>query len=89
MTHIELMTSADVLAHVRNILADTKAEVELDWYNDDTRWCIEVYVRNGDWKHDHLYIKNIMAENGFNLIDSETLDEDASPDGYSAIYYFD
>ena len=30
---------------------------------------ITIAVENGDWKHDHLALKQVMYENGFELIE--------------------
>ena len=88
MEHPELITSTDVLAYVRNLLKDTKAEVELEWLNDDTTWNIVIYVNNGDLKRDHIRIKETMINDGFTLVDYDDIDYKTPNDCYSAIYWF-
>ena len=59
------------------------------WYDTNS---ISVEIRNGDWKHDHLYAKHIVKElaekegiaNRLNI--SEEITEDSQDDSYSAIH---
>ena len=52
---------------------DNKIGIEITW---------------GDWKHDHLYINNIIPERfGLEFDDEEVIEEDGS-DTYSSIHYF-
>ena len=55
------------------------------WVNLDGT--IEIKGEWGDWKHDHLYLDNVMKENGWNPIGTETTEEDGS-DCYSALHTF-
>ena len=48
---------------------------------------IDVYVKWGDWKHDHLFINFIMKKNNYRLV-SETTTEENGDDAYSSIHKF-
>ena len=52
------------------------------------RPAIAVEIEWGDWKHDHIFVDNILERNGFVHIANEVTNEDGS-DCYSAIHYFD
>lgn len=45
-----------------------------------------ITIINGDWKHDHQFLKNVMMENGFKCIDEYITDSDC--DCYSCEYTF-
>jgi len=48
---------------------------------------LHVEVIWGDWKHDHIALKNVLAKNKILLALSKTIEEDGS-DAYSASYTF-
>jgi len=48
---------------------------------------VEVYVEDGDWKHEHLVLQRLMEENGFTLVCRENTREDGS-DCYSAVHTY-
>lgn len=48
---------------------------------------VMIYVEWGDWKHDHIYLRNIMQKHGFHLISEEVTEEDGS-DAYSATHIY-
>lgn len=56
-------------------------------------WCIEsngdvwVNVVWGDWKHDHIYLVNVMKENGY-IRTSLVITEEDDTDAYTAEYLF-
>lgn len=59
-------------------------------YHEDND--VKVLVEDGDWKHDHLYVKQLVRDfysaRGLTIrIESETVREDGS-DCYSAIHHF-
>ena len=48
---------------------------------------VAVDIEWGDWKHEHLWCKNLMEYLGYKEIGSKVTEEDGS-DTYSAIHYF-
>lgn len=48
---------------------------------------ISIYIEWGDWKHDHLFLRNLMYEKGYIRVRTEVTEENGS-DCYSAIHYF-
>lgn len=56
-------------------------------------WFIEsngdvwVNVVCGDWKHDHIYLVNVMKENGY-IRTSKVITEENDTDAYTAEYLF-
>lgn len=49
---------------------------------------IEITVTDGDWKHDHLALKNVMKKAGYILFKRFITDESNGDDSFSAIYTF-
>ena len=47
---------------------------------------VYVSVFDGDWKHDHLFLKNVMEQNGFECVDEYITDSDS--DCYDCEYTF-
>lgn len=58
-----------------------------DWDFDLNLPVIYIYVIWGDWKHDHIYLKNVMKDNGFVYVGEEVTEEDGS-DCYSATHTY-
>ena len=84
-----MMTCSDVLENVRTLLKDIpQAEAEIDWYDDDTHWHIEVYVSKG-YSETHARVLNTMIKNGYALTDFENnTEEDDNHVIYSSVYWF-
>ena len=57
-------------------------------FDIDSQGFIEITVEDGDWKHDHIRLKNLMAKNGYVLFGSKEIGEDTGGDWYSAIHKF-
>lgn len=57
-------------------------------FDVDSQGFIEITVEDGDWKHDHIRLKNLMAKNGYILFGSKEIGEDTGGDWYSAIHKF-
>lgn len=72
-------------AQIGKILADNKMSYD---YDINPQGTIEITVEDGDWKHDHLRLKTIMAKNGFFHFGRDMKGEDPGDDSYSAIHYF-
>ena len=69
---------------VSKILKDGKISGEVDVYPDGE---VTVLIEWGDWKHDHLRLKQIMEQNGFSQTDERLTEEDGS-DCYSAEHIY-
>lgn len=50
--------------------------------------CMEIEVTWGDWKHEHIWLKNLMKEFGYEHIREDVTEEDGG-DTYSAIHTFE
>lgn len=48
---------------------------------------VEIYVEDGDWKHEHLVLRHLMEENGFTFMGKEITNENGS-DCYSAVHTY-
>jgi len=57
-------------------------------FDIDSQGFIEITVEDGDWKHDHIRLKNLMAKNGYIFFGSKEIGEDTGGDWYSAIHRF-
>lgn len=75
---------ADHMAH--DFLNDNGVWAEVYPYQHDMPVLV-VDIRWGDWKHEHLWAKNLMEFLGYKEIGSKVTDEDGS-DCYSAEHYF-
>lgn len=51
---------------------------------------IEIIVENGDWKHDHIRLRNIMADAGYVFLGRHIPDteENSGDDSFSAVYLY-
>lgn len=55
---------------------------------------ISITVENGDWKHDHIALQNLMKSHGYILSPFSTVigrhisDEENGDDSYSATYFY-
>ena len=72
------------LGKLQTILRERGLYPDIDELVDDT---IVVTIEWGDWKHEHGYLKYIMAEIGFQHISSNTIESEGS-DCYSAEHRF-
>lgn len=57
----------------------------VDVYSDGDD-CCSIYMYMGDWKHDHVRLKNLLTNAGY-YYDIEIEDDDCYDDCFSAIYY--
>lgn len=78
-------TRAFIESDVQKIMKEN--EMYYEWYVD-FNGKIVVIVEWGDWKHDHIFLENVMAKNGYLQTDEELTEEDGS-DTYSAIHTFE
>lgn len=69
---------------VENIFNRFNLHYNCDYNNNAQQVIINVY--NGDWKHDHLFLKRVMYQNGFILNDEYITSSDS--DCYDAEYTF-
>ena len=54
-------------------------------YNNNAQQVI-ITILDGDWKYDHLYLKNVMEQNGFTIEDEYITSSD--DDCYDCEYVF-
>ena len=59
-------------------------------YYDVEVFCgvITITVENGDWKHDHIALKNLMKSHGYIFIERHITDEENGDDSFSATYLY-
>ena len=69
---------------VNNIFAKHNINYDCE-YNCDAQRVI-ITIIEGDWKHDHRFLKNVMTENGFECVDEYITDSDC--DCYDCEYTF-
>ena len=70
---------------VKNIFKKNK--LYYDWWAE-TDTMIQIVVNDGDWKHDHLRLRKIMKDNGFDYLGRYITDESNGDDTFSAQYIF-
>ena len=73
------------LKKIRELLSANKMYYD---FNVDSQGFIEITVENGDWKHDHLALRNIMREAGYIMFSRVIKDEDNGDDSFSAVYKY-
>lgn len=49
---------------------------------------LEVEVMHGDWRHDHLFLRHVMRENGYEEVDLRYIGPPTGDDSYSAVHVF-
>lgn len=72
--------------NIERYLSDNEiyaADVSRD--NDDNILTVGIYW--GDWKHEHLWCRDLMEYIGYEEFDEKVTEEDGS-DNYSAVHYF-
>ena len=68
---------------IENIFSKYKFNYVYEYINEKQ---VLIIIKEGDWKHDHLYLKNILSANGFTLEDEYYAESD--DDCYDAEYTF-
>ncbi len=79
------ITASDTLGQIEQVMTLCKQYGEV--YKDGNRICIE--VERGDWKHDHMYIKDIMSGCFNATCVEEKVTESGVDDSYSSIHYYE
>lgn len=74
----------DKIKQLEDAIRDTTIMAEIYPYNE---YCIEATVEDGDWKHEHLLFKNIIAEVFGPNQDFDVEAEPSDSDTYTATYY--
>ena len=69
---------------IEKYLKDHKVYADVEENGDE----ISVTIEMGDWKHDHLYCRDLMQELGYTQVGEEPFDEDTPDDCYSSTHYF-
>lgn len=57
-------------------------------FSVDSNGYIEITVVNGDWKHDHIALRNLMRDSEFVFLGRYVPDEETGDDSFSAVYLF-
>ena len=47
-----------------------------------------ITIIDGDWEHDHIFLKNVMGQNGFECVDEYITNSDYDCDCYDCEYTF-
>ena len=71
--------------NIKKLLSDNNLHYDFDVDNDGY---INITIEDGDWKRDHIMLKQLMAKNGYILMESKDIGEDTGGDWYSAIHKF-
>jgi len=81
MTNLEMISieeKVNKLLNENNLYGEVYCDAELPVVN------VEI---DGDWKHVHLRLKNLMSEHGFSHIGEKVI-EDTESDDYEAVHSF-
>ena len=71
--------------NIQKLLSDNKMSYDFDI---DSQGFIEITIIDGDWKHDHIALKNVMREAGYFPFGRTIIGADNGDDSFSAIYKF-
>ena len=74
-----------IIKKIESLLSSN--EMHYDFSVDDNGF-IKIIIDDGDWKHDHLALKIVMKEAGFNFVDRHIPDEEEDDDCFSAVYLY-
>ena len=82
-------TQANFDRDIDKYLSDNKVWVESVYSDyDKDKNVVEISVEiDGDWKHDHLYLRHVMTKNGYTQVYEMVTEEDGD-DAYSSIHTF-
>ncbi len=70
---------------VKKNFAEHNINYDCDYYNCNAQQVI-ITIINGDWKHDHRLLQNVMEQNGFECVDKYITASDC--DCYDCEYTF-
>ena len=62
-------------------------ELPYEWYVT-AGGKVEVYVPDGDWKHDHVYLDWVMRDNGYEKVGERRIGEPTGGDWYSSVHAY-
>lgn len=79
-----MLTVKEIINEINGLLNESNRSYEFD-VNDDG--VCNFYVIWGDWKHDHLLLRNLMLSNGYEFVREQVTLEDGS-DTYSSIHTY-
>ena len=71
--------------NIQKLLSDNKMPYD---FGIDSQGFIEITIIDGDWKHDHIALKNVMKEAGYFPFGGRIIGDDNGDDSFSAIYKF-
>lgn len=57
-------------------------------YSVDENGIIKITVENGDWKHDHISLRNLMSQMDYIFYGRHISDEENGDDSFSAVYLY-
>ena len=57
-------------------------------FDVDSNGIIEITVENGDWKHDHIRLRNLMSQMNYVFYGRHISDEESGDDSFSAVYLY-
>ena len=77
----------DTIDMVSEFLRDNHVDAEVYAKGSGTNIVPCVHIEWGDWKHEHLWARDLMSYLGYTEIGSKVTEEDGS-DAYSAVHYF-
>ena len=89
-----------MIDEVKKIIAEFESRDEWSKQNNRKPYCpydisqdpndgvICVFVEDGDWKHDHLYVDYVMGQIGYEKTDEVTTYWDGGSDWCSSEHYF-
>lgn len=70
---------------IAKLFADNKMPYD---FSVDDQGYIRITVENGDWKHDHMRLQQLMKSESFVFFDRHIPDEENGDDSYSAVYLY-
>lgn len=79
------MNARRIENEVKAILNENK--MSYDWSVDENG---KVYIRvvNGDWKHDHAYLRMCMGRKGYAVVERNIEETEITCDAFTADYVF-
>lgn len=64
----------------------SKNNINHQWDCNENKQQVYVSIFDGDWKHDHLFLKRLMGQKGFDCVDEYITSTDS--DCYDCEYTF-
>lgn len=80
------MNNNEIIKRIESDINENNIQASVEPHRSNIPIIIDVHV-NGDWKHDHIAVKNIMRKYNCSIL-SEEMIGDNDDDSYESIHHY-